>query len=46
MFDFREKQYFCLGRHFPKHKMTRYAKNVGGHGPLPHGYVNAYSRRK
>jgi len=24
----------CLGRRFSKHKMTKYAKNFGGHGPL------------
>jgi len=29
-----EQQYFCLGRRFSKHQMTRYAKNFGGHGPL------------
>jgi len=30
-----EQQYFCLGRRFSKHKMIRYAKNLGCHGPLP-----------
>jgi len=29
-----EQQYFCLGGRFSKHKMTRYAKNFGRHGPL------------
>jgi len=29
-----EQQYFCLGCLFSKHKMTRYAKNFTGHGPL------------
>jgi len=29
-----EQQYFCLGRRFSKHKMTRYAKYLG-----PPGYV-------
>jgi len=24
-----------LGRRFSKHKMTRYAKHFGAHGPLP-----------
>jgi len=30
----REQRYNCLGRRFSKHKMTRYAKNLGGHGLL------------
>ena len=35
-----EQQYFCLGRRFSKHKMTKCAKNFGGHGPLgPSGYA-------
>jgi len=29
-----EQQYFCLGRRFLKHKMTRYAKKLGRHDPL------------
>jgi len=29
-----------VGRRFPKHKMTRYAKNLRGRGPLsPLGYA-------
>ena len=34
-----EQQYFCLGRHFSKHKMTRYAKNLGGWPSGPPGYA-------
>jgi len=26
---------FCLGHRFSKHKMTRYAKNLGGMSSLP-----------
>ena len=29
-----EQQYFYLGRHFSKHKMTGYATKLGWHGPL------------
>jgi len=29
-----EQQYFCLGRRFSKHEMTKYAKNLGV-GPCP-----------
>jgi len=29
-----EQQYLCLGHRFSKQKMTRCAKNVGGHCPL------------
>ena len=28
-----EQQYFCLGRHFLKHKMTRYATNFKAMAP-------------
>ena len=39
MFDFRRATVFCLGYRISKHKMTRYAKNLG-HGPLaPPGYA-------
>ena len=34
-----EQQYFCLGRHFSNHKMTRYAKNLGGWPSGPPGYA-------
>ena len=34
MFDFTRATVFCLGYRLSKHKMTRYAKNLGGHGPL------------
>jgi len=35
-----EQQYFYLGRHFSKHKMTGYATKLGWHGPLtPPGYA-------
>ena len=27
---FGEQQYFCLGRRFAKHKLARFAKNLGG----------------
>jgi len=33
IFDFRLAAVFCLRHHFPKHKITRYSKNLG-HGPL------------
>ena len=36
-----EQQYFCLGRHFSKHKMNRYAKTFAGHDPCPPGYAYA-----
>jgi len=29
-----EQQYFCVGRRFSRHKMIRYAKYLGGNGPL------------
>jgi len=29
MFDFRRATVFCLRHRFSKHKMTRYAKNLG-----------------
>ena len=32
MFDFRRATAFCLGCRLSKHKVTRYAKNLGGHG--------------
>ena len=35
---FRRATVFCLGRRFSKHKMTRYAKNVGGMPPLGYSY--------
>jgi len=38
MFDLGERQYFCLGRRFSNHKMTRYAKNFGVAMPPP-GYA-------
>jgi len=31
MFDLGEKQYFCLGRRFSKHKMIKYAENLRDH---------------
>jgi len=34
-----EQQYFCLGRHFTKHKMTRYVKNFGAWPLGPPGYA-------
>jgi len=34
-----EQQYFCLGRRFSKHKMTRYAKNFGGEWPPGYDYI-------
>jgi len=30
MFDFRQATVFCLGYRPSKHKMTRYANNLGG----------------
>jgi len=33
VFDFRWATVFCLGYRLSKHKMTRYAKNVGGMAP-------------
>jgi len=43
MFDFSRMTVFCFGYRLSKHKMTRYSKNLGGHGPLgPPGY--AYGR--
>jgi len=33
-FYFRLATVFCLEYRFSKHKMTRYFKNLGGHGPL------------
>ena len=32
--DFRRATVFCVGCCFSRHKMTRYAKTLGGHGPL------------
>jgi len=29
MFDFRQATVFCLGYRLSKHKMNRYAKNLG-----------------
>jgi len=34
MVDFGRETVFCLGHHFSKHKMIRYLKNLGCHGPL------------
>jgi len=35
-----EQQYVCLGRRFSKHKITRYAKNLGGPWPpKPPGWL-------
>jgi len=40
MFDFRRARVCYLGRHFSKHKMTRYAKKFGGIARLdPPGYA-------
>jgi len=33
-----EQQYFCLGRRFSKHKISRYAKNFGTPGPRGYAY--------
>jgi len=29
MFDFRQITLFCLEKHFSKHKMTMFSKNLG-----------------
>ena len=43
----REQRYNCLGRRFSKHKMTRYAKNLGGAWPPdPMGTPLASSTRR
>jgi len=34
LFDLRPATVSCLGHRFSKRKMTRYAENSGGHGPL------------
>jgi len=34
MFDFMRAAVFCLGHRFSKHKMTGYAKNLGGRDPM------------
>jgi len=34
MFDFRQITLFCLEKHFSKHKMTMFSKNLGGYGPF------------
>jgi len=44
MFDIRRARVFCLGPRFSEHKMTRYAKNIGGHCPL--GPSGAYDGGK
>jgi len=39
-FDFKWATVFCFGHRFTKHKTTRYARNLWGHGPLgPPGYA-------
>jgi len=46
-FDFRRATVFCLGHRLPKHKITRYAKNLRGHGPLAlPGYVYELKQEK
>jgi len=35
MVDFRWATILCLGYHLSKHKLTRYAKNVGETWPWP-----------
>jgi len=42
IFDFRRTIIVCFGYRLLKHKMTRYAKNLGGHGSLGRpGYAYA-----
>jgi len=44
-FDLKRATVFCVGYRLSKHKMTRYAKNNGGHGPpgYAHGFKDALS---
>jgi len=36
---FKRATAFCMGHRFSKHKTTRYARNLGVHGPLAPGYT-------